>query len=342
MSSSSVKAQARTLVDTIASTLARSGGGGSSPAGPDFIQGGNAFLATAVLGTTDHEHLNIITDNTVKATFMTSDVFQLSRAGVPFSLLFAGPGSVDATGGLIVGGGVSTTGVTLGQVGITTSVEGTFSVAGGVIDLNATGPAVLDSTSTVAIGGVAATAITVGRDGGPAVSVAGGAAGTASMMVANNSATNTSDGVYITAGTNAGTGAHVMEFFRPDATVIGSITQNAAATVAYNVSSDARLKKDIKSFTNSALELVKRLNVREYKYKSDVTNRNHVGFVAQELAEIWPEAVTPGGVNEKVSPWMVDYAKLTPLLVKVVQELSIKLEEVSRTNSELKKLIIGV
>ena len=209
MSSSSVKAQARTLVDTIASTLARSGGGGSSPAGPDFIQGGNAFTATATLGTTDHNHLNIITDNTIKASFLTTDVFQLGRTSVPFALLFADGGSVDATGGLIVGGGSPTTGLTLGQVGITTSVEGTFSVSSGIIDLNATGAAVLDSTTTVSIGVTNATGINVGHDAGPTVHVLGGGAGSAGLTVANNSATNTSDGVYITAGTNAGTGADI-------------------------------------------------------------------------------------------------------------------------------------
>ena len=45
------------------------------------------------------------------------------------------------------------------------------------------------------------------------------------------------------------------------------------------------------------------------------------GFIAQDLYKVYPEAVTVGGDDAKKSPWSVDYGRLSPLLVKAVQEL---------------------
>ena len=40
------------------------------------------------------------------------------------------------------------------------------------------------------------------------------------------------------------------------------------------------------------------------------------------LYEIYPHAVVPGGEDSKTKPWMVDYGRVTPLLVKAIQDLS--------------------
>ena len=53
---------------------------------------------------------------------------------------------------------------------------------------------------------------------------------------------------------------------------------------------------------------------------------------AQELAEIVPSAVSVGDdeLDENgnlKNPWMVDYGKLTPILVKAVQDLTAKVAE---------------
>jgi hypothetical protein len=61
-------------------------------------------------------------------------------------------------------------------------------------------------------------------------------------------------------------------------------------------------------------------------------------FVAQELYEVLPSAVTVGGEDAKTNPWMVDYSKLTPLLVKAVQDLKKIIEEQQLQIDQLKKL----
>jgi len=100
--------------------------------------------------------------------------------------------------------------------------------------------------------------------------------------------------------------------------VIGSIGTNGVTT-SYNTSSDARLKSNRKP-TEYGLNTLMQISVEDYFYKADVKQVLHTGFIAQELFKIFPEAVQPGGDDPKADPWMVDYSKLVPLLIKAVQE----------------------
>lgn len=144
----------------------------------------------------------------------------------------------------------------------------------------------------------------------------------------NIGGTNTSHGVLIIAGSDTGSGALIMEFLRPDATQIGNITQNAAATVAYNTTSDSRMKNSIENY-DCIDNLIDMIKVRQFRFNSDPSNAMYVGFVAQELNEVYPYAVTPGEV------WSVDYGKLTPLLVKANQDLRGRVRELEGKISKL-------
>ena len=59
--------------------------------------------------------------------------------------------------------------------------------------------------------------------------------------------------------------------------------------------------------------------MRDYTYKADAANTPTTGFIAQELYEIFPNAVTKPTNAEDM--WSVDYGKVTPLLVKGIQDL---------------------
>lgn len=147
--------------------------------------------------------------------------------------------------------------------------------------------------------------------------------------------------VQITGGSNTLAGSDLISFFRPDGTFIGAVDQNAATTVQYLTSSDRRLKERIVD-APSSLARLNAIKVREYSWKG-MTERT-LGFIAQELHEVYPDAVSVGrgevcdcniggldldgapvrkhkeGCCHK-RPWGVDYGRLTPLLVKAVQEL---------------------
>lgn len=60
------------------------------------------------------------------------------------------------------------------------------------------------------------------------------------------------------------------------------------------------------------------LQVRSFDWKSDQSHQR-AGFIAQELVNIAPEAVTqPSDAEEMMG---VDYSKLVPMLVKEIQSL---------------------
>jgi hypothetical protein len=70
---------------------------------------------------------------------------------------------------------------------------------------------------------------------------------------------------------------------------IGSITQNGTTAVAYNTSSDYRLKENIAPMTG-ALATVSALKPVTYKWKSDGSAGQ--GFIAHELQAVVPDCVT--------------------------------------------------
>jgi hypothetical protein len=70
---------------------------------------------------------------------------------------------------------------------------------------------------------------------------------------------------------------------------------------------------------------------------------DEIGLVAQELHTVMPEAVAVGGEDVNVNPWGVDYGRITPVLVKAIQELSAKLDEANARLAALegKKLTVS-
>ncbi|MFA5062590.1 MAG: tail fiber domain-containing protein [Candidatus Omnitrophota bacterium] len=104
-------------------------------------------------------------------------------------------------------------------------------------------------------------------------------------------------------------------------TVLGSVTSDGGWTrINFNTSSDRRLKENIIP-TSRGLKVLMSIPVRDFNFIADPGKKKVQGFIAQELYEVYPEAVKIGGKDLKTEPWMVDYARLTPLLVKSVQEL---------------------
>lgn len=122
---------------------------------------------------------------------------------------------------------------------------------------------------------------------------------------------------------NDTTGDNIFAAFSTEnaITTRGTITYNrGAGLVAYNTTSDRRLKTRIAD-ANSASDIIDHLQVRQYHWK-ETDQPVDYGFVAQELNEVFPIAVTPGDENDVVHhPWQIDNSKLIPLLVKEIQEL---------------------
>jgi hypothetical protein len=119
-------------------------------------------------------------------------------------------------------------------------------------------------------------------------------------------------------GTADGTG-YVQ--FALNGTVIGTITQNGTTAVAYNTSSDYRLKENIAPM-QGALDTVAQLKPVTYNWKVDGSSGQ--GFIAHELQEVVPDCVTgeKDAVNEdgSIKAQGIDTSFLVATLTAAIQE----------------------
>jgi hypothetical protein len=125
--------------------------------------------------------------------------------------------------------------------------------------------------------------------------------------------------------------AQYLAYFSYSSTNVGSITTNGTIT-GYNTTSDERLKENIQD-THFNLNDLMNIQVKDYSFISDQSHTMQNGFIAQQLYTIYPGAVHVGGDDASKNPWSVDYGKLTPLLVKGVQEMNLNLESIAGTNT---------
>lgn len=101
---------------------------------------------------------------------------------------------------------------------------------------------------------------------------------------------------------------------------IGSITQNGTTAVAYNTTSDHRLKTNVQPLTG-ALARVQALKPSKFTW---VDGREDDGFIAHELQEVLPNVVTgkKDAVDEDGNPkyQQVDYSRIVATLTAAIQE----------------------
>jgi len=131
----------------------------------------------------------------------------------------------------------------------------------------------------------------------------------------------------------------ILEFFK-DSGSVGSISTNANS-----LPSDRNFKRDI-SDLDLGLDLITKLKPSQYNYKLDDENSPKMyGLIAQDLEE----SLTEVGVeknstwllqhnpkdDEKQSDYALDYLKLTPILIKAIQEQQ---EQIEALQSEINTL----
>ncbi|MFT4534588.1 MAG: hypothetical protein ACJA1A_002354 [Saprospiraceae bacterium] len=149
--------------------------------------------------------------------------------------------------------------------------------------------------------------------------------------------TSNSKGIIIQAGlnTNPTSSTYFAIFLDGNGTNIGGIRGNGAGGTMYSTTSDRRLKQNIKTF-NLGLETINKINPTIYQMKSNPT-KDEIGFIAQELQKVLPQAVS-GNPEDDVeeSPMMVDYSKLTPVIVAAIQEQQ---ELINQQKSMISQLI---
>lgn len=110
---------------------------------------------------------------------------------------------------------------------------------------------------------------------------------------------------------------------------VGSISENGTNT-AYNTTSDRRLKENIED-APSQLEALNSVHVRRFNFKS-APQSVQVGFIADELEDEGMGFMVQGDKGQldgegNILPQQVDYSKLVPHLLKGIQELTVRVQE---------------
>jgi hypothetical protein len=164
--------------------------------------------------------------------------------------------------------------------------------------------------------------MSVSSSGNTATFKTTGGAGTNPLLVWNSGTSGTRD--FISFGTGS------------SFTVVGSINTNGSTT-AYNTSSDYRLKNTIAPMTG-ALAKVAALKPCTYKWNADGSDGE--GFIAHELAEVVPDAVTGAkdAVDADGKPVYqgIDTSFLVATVVAALQELKAELDTVKAELAAMK------
>ena len=117
------------------------------------------------------------------------------------------------------------------------------------------------------------------------------------------------------------------------------VNGSVAGTSAYNNLSDARLKKDVQPI-GDALSIVGALRGVTFNWDQAVDptmkldDRNHVGFLAQEVEKVLPQAVSTA--NDVRQTKSVAYSEVIPVLNEAIKQQQTQIESLKAENDTLK------
>ncbi len=163
--------------------------------------------------------------------------------------------------------------------------------------------------------------------------------GNSLIYILNSHATSGDIGLTIGVGSTANTDVSLLMTFYNYALNhnVGSIARvSGGYTVAYNTSSDLRLKQEIEDVSGS-LDRLMRVRPRSYRWIGDESGHRDNGFIAQELQDVYPAAVRVGGIDPHKEPWQVDYGRLTPLLAGAIQDAKHEIDSLAARVSALER-----
>ena len=122
---------------------------------------------------------------------------------------------------------------------------------------------------------------------------------------------------------------------------INSIVSNGSYYgTAFNVTSDKRLKTNIRPI-NNVLTTIMQLNPVQYIKKKSISANEYsfieIGFIAQEIKKILPFIVQEG--NDKNKLLSINYTTLIPLLTKAIQEQNKQIDVINKKLDQVMELL---
>jgi predicted acyltransferase (DUF342 family) len=188
-----------------------------------------------------------------------------------------------------------------------------------------------------------------GGDTNVAAQLIGDAASQGAVSIRNSGNNSNRYGLVVQAGTHslgsAGSNTYVI-FQSGDGSENNGIIANSGASngnLTFAAASDERLKRDIAPTKIVGLDLLNHIQVSEFRWKKDGADgpMTNIGFVAQNCEEVYPEMVRDTGADLWTQHGEIDHdvktvapSELIPVLVKAVQELTAKVEELENKLSD--------
>ena len=163
------------------------------------------------------------------------------------------------------------------------------------------------------------------------------------LLVGNTSNTTSQAGVYLNSNgrffaTHSGSSSIFNRLstdgdillFQKDTSTVGSISVTGSGTT-YNTTSDLRLKENIEPLV--ATDKLMAMNPVSYNWKADPDGPRSMGFIAQEMQEVMPEAVSTG--DDEDAMMSMDYGRITPILVSALQDAHRKIEQLEQRIADM-------
>tara|TARA_R110001583_G_scaffold86509_3_gene225965 strand:+ start:6085 stop:10158 length:4074 start_codon:yes stop_codon:yes gene_type:complete len=164
-------------------------------------------------------------------------------------------------------------------------------------------------------------------------------AGNYPLHIQNQGSNANRYGIRIQAGADDASGTTIyINALDGNGDQVGHIS-NTSGTFALTDPSDKRLKKNIVDTSVKGLETVGKMKIRDFEWKKS-GDKMIGGFIAQELKEAYPSAVTGTDgqmenvldedgkkTGEKIVPMGVSRDVIVPVLVKAIQELEARVKE---------------
>ena len=113
-----------------------------------------------------------------------------------------------------------------------------------------------------------------------------------------------------------------MYFYNNPNGYVFRLTAAGAATFVGGVTSDRRVKENIKYITSNALSFMNELKPCSYEFIGDNNDKTRRGFIAQEVLETSIPDLVLGDGEKEGGTYGLDYDGILALAVKAIQELS--------------------
>jgi hypothetical protein len=102
----------------------------------------------------------------------------------------------------------------------------------------------------------------------------------------------------------------------------------------YTPVSDARLKTNVEG-VGSVLAKVGQLKPSTYNFIADAQGKRWMGFMAQDVEVLFPELVKLNHGDDGSEVYTMDYAGMSVVAIKAIQELTAEIEQLRTRISEL-------